>query len=313
MSEMFFAYQKPTDEQISAIVEQLYVQARPPAWALIDMALLTPEQRDSLNRQARWGMPFNAFKATSLEAFGDQAPHLLELPADTQPLRNALLYLFRLAGDAPAISLLRGVDSQVPLQHTFAYMAKVRIEQRKAPVHCRFADTRVLPELLGCLTTSQRLRIAFAIQSWYWPTREGALAAWQGAIGATEIKMRDDSSTLQLSVKQFRRMQHAAEPDSIFLMLCQQTPELVPAVARGAFHAKLMRMLATAEALGIKEIKDKLQFVVLSLTCGEDFHAVQALQPTWVKVAEGGHLHLLMQAWSDALWEQLDACDGKTG
>jgi len=102
-------------------------------------------------------------------------------------------------------------------------------------------------------------------------------------------------------------MLDASEANSIFMLLLQSTPELVAEHQRGAFHAKLSSYLGTATTMRVAQLPDRLQFVVLSLTCGANFYQHPDLDSTWIAVREqGASLAELMKSWSDELWATIE-------
>ncbi|WP_411834241.1 DUF4123 domain-containing protein [Pseudoxanthomonas mexicana] len=311
MSEWVFANGRPNEVQTEVILQEVLRPVKESLWLLMDLALMDHAAVASFARHAGIGLK-NAFAGSGLAAFGDKAPHFVKLPDDAASRHAIARKFIRLAGNATAMSWLRSEKPERMLQEIFAYLAEVRVEERRMPIHCRFADTRVLPELLQVLSVEQRRRVKCVVESWSWIGRTGELRSWGG--GSEGPGEKDESPVLRLSIEQFRRMQRAAEPDAVFLMLSQKTPEIVPQSEYGGFHARLCGLLDAADGFGVKAAKDRLQFVVLGLTCGEDFHAVPELQPTWRLVSgQGASLHDLMQGWSDSLWQRLDARNGKNG
>lgn len=311
MSAWVFASDKPDQEQVEAVIRWARHPAESQIWALLDMALL--DQAKFVALAKRNGLSLvSAYAHSDLAAFGDNAPQMLKLPNSEDARREVVRSLVSLAGNATALSWLQSNEAASSLQQVFAYLAKVRVEDRKMPIHCRFADTRVLPELLDVLLPEQQRQITSTIAAWCWINRQGNLRSWAGI--RVELAAELEGELLHLSLEQFRTMQRAAEPDAIFMMLNQKTPELVPKTHLGALHGQICRVLCVADGYGVKTIKDRLQFVVLSLTCGEDFHTDAELQAMWRQILEqGASLSELMQGWSDALWQRLDARDGKIG
>jgi hypothetical protein len=93
----------------------------------------------------------------------------------------------------------------------------------------------------------------------------------------------------------------------MFALLVDKTSELVPATGRGAFRLQLQRVLDTATRFAVTQPPDRLQFVVLSLATGEDFHKHPGLQTTWRNIRESGaSLQQEMTGWSDDLWAEID-------
>jgi len=310
MNKLVFANDAPSAAQIEPLLQWLTGSPAIQTWALVDVALLEGSQFAEFIKR-REGRSYNTLAASTLSAFGEHAPQLLELPGEAAALSRQVQRIFRLVGSATAVSWLRSEAPVASLQNLFGYLAKVQVEERSSPIHCRFADTRVLPELLHVLTPAQQARVASQVQGWGWMQREGRFVAWSDNGAHGDGVEFDACGWLRLSAAQFRAMQQAAEADGMFLMLCDKTPELVPTAGPGAFHGRLRRSLETASALQVKAAKDRLEFVVLSLSCGEDFHRLPALQPTWQAIAERQEsLFKLMQSWDDALWAQLESRKG---
>lgn len=124
-----------------------------------------------------------------------------------------------------------------------------------------------------------------------------SIQRWHGgALSAPAGIEADAQDQLQLSDAQFQRRMALGEPDIMFTLLMDKTSELEPGSGRGAFRARLQRILATASQLTVAQTPDRLQFVVLSLACGENFHTHPGLQATWRNIRERGAR--LEQAWA---------------
>lgn len=111
-----------------------------------------------------------------------------------------------------------------------------------------------------------------------------------------------------MTISQFREIRAGAEADGIFTLLWEQTPSLVPQeMQRGDFHLRLVRILQTASGFNVGDLKSRLQFAVLSLSCGEDFHTLSSLQPTWEGVRAGDYVLVdKMQLWGNGVWAELE-------
>lgn len=135
-----------------------------------------------------------------------------------------------------------------------------------------------------------------------------SIQRWHGgALSAPAGIEADAQDQLQLSDAQFQRRMALGEPDIMFTLLMDKTSELEPGSGRGAFRARLQRILATASQLTVAQTPDRLQFVVLSLACGENFHAHPGLQATWRNIRErGAQLEQAMGSWSEDLWVEID-------
>lgn len=308
MNEPAFANTPPEDRQLARLSEALAAEngeARE-LWALIDVALVGTERFDTFCRRHRL-QAHNAFAHSPLAPFGDHAPHFLRFSDAPAAWPDAIARLYGLVGDATALSWLRSGPDLAALQATAAYLGKVRIQDRKAPVHCRFADTRVLPGLLRVLRPDQGKPLRDALHTWHWLDREGELRRWDADNDDPRMQ-HDAEATLTLSIGQFRAMQAEAEPDTVFALLLDKTPELVPGEDRGRFHARLRRCLQLADVIPLRTPQDRQQFVVLSLSSGEGFHEIPALHSTWNAVAEGRtSLCEAMRSWGADIWDALES------
>jgi hypothetical protein len=215
---------------------------------------------------------------------------------------------------APAYSWVQTrATADAPLT-AFSYLALLQVDG-DLPLHCRFADTRVLPELLRVLTPAQTAPVAAAITSWHWIDRHGDIRTWLAAgIGEGQPTQVSESETLlELDARQFQKMLDASEPDTLFALLTETAPELIPAEQGGALHTQIAAHLADANRLGIVQAPDRLQFVILSLSCRKQFFEHPALSSTWLALREKkGSLSDLMEQWSEELWRELERVGKKT-
>jgi hypothetical protein len=151
--------------------------------------------------------------------------------------------------------------------------------------------------------------VSVDVSAWSWNDHLGVVKTWlPGSSGATAA---DTASHLELDKVQFGAMLDASEPDMMFSLLLDNTPELVPAKSRGHFRDHLSQILIRAGWRCLTSPDDRLQFTVLSLSCGDAFHEHSGLQPTWEAIARrGATLVDEMKKWSDELWEQVQNREG---
>lgn len=218
---------------------------------------------------------------------------------------------------APAFSLIElapalakaPAEALTPLLQLFAYLSAARIDG-DLDLHCRFADTRVLPHVLSALAAHQVQRLGLVVSNWHWLGRDGAPVVFR--IPA-QVADADPSATLQLSAAQFAQVLDGSEADTTFVQLLETTPEVVPRTpGHAAFHGRLVRILQTASTRELRQPNDRTQFVVLSLSFGEYFHQNPILQDTWRAIAQDkARLTDLSANWSDATWDALEAAKPK--
>ena len=295
----------PIDPVRLAHAVQAMADARPASlglWLLVDAALLDPARLASVLRRNGWPH-VNALANTPLEAYGAQGPQLLELPPDDEVRAEGLRRLATIDPAAPAFSWLASSHSVAHLQACFGYLAQARHDGLK--LHCRMGDVRVLPTLLAALTEPQTRRVAQAIAQWQWLDRSGAVVGnWLAS--TKEESAADAGDHLELDASQFATLLDASEADGIFAQLLETVSQLVPQTGRAAFHQRLQRALDVASRLHVAGNPDRLQFMVLSLTCGDNFYQHPDLSDTWKAVAQGTSLSSLMKGWSDELWKALE-------
>lgn len=283
-------------------------QADLQGWLLVDTALVDFDRVHAI--ALGYGAEvFNTLADSSLSVYRSRAPHLLQLP----PVRHATQALLEEVGDidrlAPAMSWFCSASSPQALCADFAWLAQAVVED-DVKVYARFADTRVLPDLLHSMSPSQRARLARHMTEWRYFARGGQVCA----IALTETPPPDLAVMTQTGISfdqaQTDALIAAAEADAMFALLLSNTPELVPKDDRAAFHARLSDDLERASTYKVTAARDRLQFLVLSLSCGKDFDKSRSLNDTWMHVANGASLTDLMQGWPEYTWADLELTGG---
>jgi hypothetical protein len=275
-----------------------------PLWMLVDNSLADPAYTLRLANELGW-LQFDALSASPLHAFGNHGPVLLAVPNnDAKTLFEALQRWTRKDPCAAWLSWLTSSATAGELQSVFAYLALALVDM-DTRLHCRFADARVLPALMEALTSPQAARVGATVQAWRFFGPTGQVLSWE-APGATQT-LADVAEHLALDAQQYAQILDASEPDIIFTLLMDKTSDLVPAELRGNFRLRLGQILKRASEFAVEQTPDRLQFVVLSLTCGERFHENLGLQTTWKAIREHhASLSKEMETWSDALWDSLE-------
>ncbi|MDD1964720.1 DUF4123 domain-containing protein [Pseudomonas putida] len=283
-----------------------WMQSRPaPCFALIDMALLDAQQRQTLI-QRHQGALVNAFASTSLATFGEHAPHLLTLSTDPIQRSAEVTCLLEFIGIAPALSWICSASPLAELHSLFGYLGKVQAEGRPRPMHCRFADVRVLSGLLDDLAPTQQRRIAKVIESWGWVNRDGHWRTWDEAPSSDHERAPDNEAWLHLSLQQFTRIDDRTEADGIFRQLMEQGPHTPNGLSNAQLHQRLQACLNTATTLHLACAQDRYEFVQLCLNFGDEFHRHEQLQPTWVSIRKNSDsLVELKRLWPEELWAAL--------
>lgn len=285
-----------------------WLAAPPPghtAWLLVDASSYGPGTLAGLAKELGWTLQ-SAFGLRPLAVYGEHAPHLIALTPKDGALADRLARLVQ-GRLVPAFSGFVSSASIDDLRALFTYLGHAHIDED--PLYCRFADTRVLPALLEVLIPAQSSRLTSIITEWRWVNHRGTLDSWPrttAASGLPSADHGDQQRSIALSAAQYSHMLRAAEPDVMFAQLTDAVPSIVPATERGAFRDRIGEALDAADAREVDGNPDRLQFLTLALTCGDDFHEHPLLQDTWRAVHSGETtLSAAMQLWDSALWSAL--------
>ena len=276
-----------------------------PRWLLVDVALLPDKPFRALVSAHQWSA-HSVFEGTALEAFGDCAPQLMPMPTDPYGAAAKLQKMMEIEASAPAFSVFESSSTRAELQRLFAYLGSAQIDG-DLQMHCRFADTRVLPQLLRVLSSTQSQRVARDVQLWSWVDHVRAPMMWRPNARDSDPVDPSEKGDLSLDREQFTDMLRSCEPDTVFWQLLDNTPELVPETGRGAFRDHLQQILSRADTLHLETPGDRLQFAILSLGFGDGFYKQPILTTTWRAVASGALLEREMEKWEDDVWAVLEA------
>lgn len=292
------------DEAVAQVRDWQQQDVTGTAWLLVDAALVDFGRVASLART--WGWPaHNVFAQSRLASFGEKAPHLIELPRDVETLTLKLARLLRAHAASPAFSWLYSPQPADRLCETLTHLGLVRVDG-DMELHCRFADTRVLPALWAALSEEQHAALAERVMAWGYCDRAGhAKLLAVKPIGAEPVVSPLDG-TLEFDAHQFGAILDASEPDTIFSALSETTPELIADRRRSDLYQTLTQALAHATELHVTQAPDRLQFAVLSVYSGGDFYRLPVLAETWNEVAQGASLKERMKAWSPEIWKALE-------
>ena len=292
------------DEVVAQVCGKQQQDAKDTTWLLVDAALVEFHLISSLAGNWNWPI-YNVFAQSRLASFGAQAPHLIELPRDVDETRSKLAKLLRAHSASPAFSWLSSQQPADRLCEALAHLGLVRIDG-DMEVHCRFADTRVLPALWAALSEEQHAALSERIEAWGCCDRTGHPMALATKSAEVLPAASPFAGTLELDSGQFGAVLDASEPDTIFSAFLETTPELTADRRRSDLYRTLTQALVRATELHVTQAPDRLQFAVLSVYCGEDFHRLPALAATWHEVAQEASLKELMKAWTPEIWSALE-------
>lgn len=298
---MHFAYTRHK----SALGEQLIDWSRRLATAgctvhaLLDGCMLDSRE---LERLARLAIDFHpALAGSAFDGYGSQGPLLWTLDTSNTTGLNALLS--RTDG-IPGLSFIAARPSRAPLTQKLIWLASCRTEDDQH-LHCRFADTRMLPSLLDCLKAEQRAVLAETIAEWAWIARDATWRAY-AFVPAGEKPEPTEQSSFRLDAKQFAGMLTQAEPDMVFQMLVENMPDLIPDLPAHDMHTRLVCLLDAARGHGVADLPDLFQYAVVGLSTIDRFDQHPALQETWQRLKRGeGRFGELAEQWPQEVWQDL--------
>lgn len=292
----------PTDNLAQVAQSMAAAGSRMQAWLLIDAALVEPNRLASAIHRSGW-QAVNALESTPLAGYGARAPQLVQVFGDSNVISANVRRINLISPDAPALSWIFSEKSVDQIQACAGYLAQA--EHDGLRLHCRIADTRVLPALLSSLSGAQSRRVGQCVSQWHWLCRDGSIDSWCAPV-AGEGEGVDQRDHIELDSGQFASLLDVAEADAIFAQLLETVSQLVPRHNRSLFHARLQRQLHAATRLNVFGNSDRLQFVVLSLTCGDQFHQHPDLAKTWQAVTKGASLVDQMKGWTTVIWDALE-------
>lgn len=295
--------QDPQQPELAAALGAWLATPRPPGfqtWALADLSILGAS---ALRRIAQSASPTVALlDGTRYSAYEEFGPRLIPLMGDSERIVESLLAM---ANALPALSFLElKTDDCEPRRVELTTLACVETPDG-LQLYCRFTDTRVLPGVLRVLDHSQRSRLAQTVRRWAWIRRDGHLEAQylaEANAGSSETR-----PVLSLNNDQFTALLQAAEPDIMFGLLREISPEIIPAQAPSTIHARLASLLETARRYGIDDTPDQLQFVTIAWSTSERFHELESLAETW-STTRNGELRFrdAVMLWTDKQWNELE-------
>lgn len=296
--------QDPQQAELAAELGAWLATPRPPGfqlWALLDLSILGASALRKIERSA--SPTVTLLDGTRYSAYEEIGPRLIPIPGGSQRSVEAVLAV---ANTLPALSFLElKTEDASPRREELATLASVETPDG-LQLYCRFTDTRVLPGVLRVLDHSQRSRLAQAVRRWAWIGRDGHLETHylaEANAGGSETR-----TALSLNDDQFSALLRAAEPDILFGLLRDISPEIIPAQAPSTIHARLASLLETARRYGIDDTPDQLQFVTIAWSTSEQFHELESLAETW-SATRNGELRFrnAITQWTDEQWAELEA------
>jgi Domain of unknown function (DUF4123) len=179
----------------------------------------------------------------------------------------------RLASGLPVLSVL---ESSASLSEIAAHLrVYVTTSCADSGFVLRFADTRVLPNLVRAMTSEQRDGFLGATSSWTYVSRSGEL------LRLPCPSLNVPAQPLELSDEQFIQVLDASEPDTILDRLCRAGTSCAK-LAPSKQYEEVRRLLAEANQAGVQAEADRVVWCQLGIEVRQD-QRVLARWPVWVE------------------------------
>jgi hypothetical protein len=269
-------------------------------YAVLDGSMFEPAALDRLARLAVNLRP--ALAGSPLSIYGNRGPLLWSVGSGDTPGLRALL---RQADGIPGLSFVACRADRAALSARLIWLAMAH-QDDGPPMHCRFADTRVLPSLLDRLTADQGAVLTQEVAEWAWIARDATLRvkafAPTNAVVPSAVQER-----FSLDPAQFDGLLADAEPDMVFQMLDEKMFELIPEAPPHEVHARLAGLIDAARGHGITDLPDLFQYAVVGFSTTDHFDLHPAVQETWQRLKNGdGRFGEVAEQWPDNVWKELE-------
>lgn len=271
-------------------------------YALLDMSMLDATAHRRLERAV--GPSIELLAGTAYAAYGELGPRLFALSlADMAALER----LVSVTDACPALSVLEiAAHAGAPDLRALQWLADAQSADGTR-LFCRYADTRILPKVLTALDPTQKAWLARTIRRWAWVDRDGSLESIDFTPTDSTAPPHDETR-IHFDDAQFNALMQAAEADTLFDVLHDQSPEIIPAADPATLWHRLDALLGIARTHGIDDAPDQLQFITLAWSASEHFHTLPALAETFNATRSGSKRFAdAVAEWNDDIWNQIEA------
>ncbi len=295
---MRFAW-TPHDQGIVATIgEWINANRQLEIFALLDASMFAPS---ALRDLAQHGLALHsAFAGTPLAVYEETGPLICRL-GDAG--HNAIERLLWKAKGVPAISFVAARSEAASLCECLAWLALVQTDDGQTQF-CRYADTRILPNHLDCFLPEQTAALAAAVAAWAWVARDGRLRERRFEVSGDGIDLEHEP--LRLNAAQFEYVMTAAEPDMLFQMLAESSPDLIIDDKPHQFHARLAKLIEAAKGHGLADLPDLFTYITVALLTVDQFDQHSVMQETWMSLKKGeGRFGELVGQWPESTMNTL--------
>ncbi|MCG2577022.1 DUF4123 domain-containing protein [Dechloromonas sp. XY25] len=244
-------------------------------------------------RHASKGTPIAV--RTPLSALAEHLPYLYG------PLKNrgTVETLLQDAEGSPMVSFIASNVALDSLVEALKALLLVKTNDgNRWPL--RYADTRILPELLA-LSSEGAFPLSSAIASWWWPDRMGDLKVFV----ADHCNQEDvaPADHLFFNDAQFGRMLTAAQPDAIIDQLYQACPDILDRWLPHQNFAKVRSALKELPAACRGSAELEIRWCSLALTFNEPLSNIDWFSNALQVSNSIGELLARLDEIPDDVWE----------
>lgn len=226
-------------------------------YALVDSAQ-RPHFHEWLEKR---GIPYvSLFDGQAEEPLKDIAPLLIEI--DSGAAHPDLLKTLESIGRLkPAVSMLVSELNPTKLAEHFSAFHLVKVPA-PGEMLLRWYDTRILPVWANLLDDAQRAAFFAPIAEWQYFDRFGE---------QTVLNLPPYTESLPpliplaLDDEQYTRLQDASLPDVVIAQLRRVIPEVLGKLDRKRLYLFAVRQLEDAQACGLSDVDDHVQYLILAL------------------------------------------------
>lgn len=170
----------------------------------------------------------------------------------------------------------------------------------------RFADTRVLPVLLGQLSGAKNHHALSAdISAWWWPRRDGRTDVFINT--GTAKPSGPENQRLELSDKQFANMMNAAQPDAVIAQLHQACPDILDKYTPHENHGRVSAALKVLISKSFDSAELQLRWAALALSFRQSLETIPQLAAALTEARDVSELLARIDQLPDEVWAAQDS------
>lgn len=297
---MYFAINSWPDDLPEKLLDRLNSQHPPNCdsntYALVDMSFAPDlvQQLPKLRLKAH-----SLYTDTRLAGLLDVSPHLVPLAKRNEQQLRGLNTLAHACRSKPMLSLLVSpLNASDLCRHFTPWLLAKTDDGSEWPT--RWADTRVLPNLLDCLSDNERTELLAPLQAWLVVDRSAQIHLWPGQ-GRTTPSGHE--GPWQLDDTRYARLLDAGEADAVISQIDDRQHALLEGRLPAEVHREVSRLLGIASTAGIHAAGERQHFASLGLMLKPEFTEHPALQSLLHQTRQGADYLPAIAQLPEAFWQ----------